>query len=119
VLVGGVWAVERCFDLPPSAFRPAPRVDSTVTAWRRAGTDPGEEHLRRLRRCLAMCFAQRRRTLRNNLRSAVGDPALLEHLLATAGIDGNLRPEAVPAESYRRLAELLPRAPTRDHDALV
>lgn len=62
--------VERLFTVPPSAFVPPPKVDSAVvrlvphTASRAVATDP--EHLAQL---VGRCFQQRRKTLRNCLRS--------------------------------------------------
>ncbi|HKQ62822.1 MAG TPA: hypothetical protein VJS92_16135, partial [Candidatus Polarisedimenticolaceae bacterium] len=59
---------------------------------------------RRLRACLAASFAQRRRTLANNLRSVWPDPGELRRRLERAGLDGALRAEQVPPEGFRRLA---------------
>lgn len=109
VLCGETYEVRRLFDLPPAAFRPRPKVDSTVTAWRRkplSALSPEQE--RRLSDCLAACFAQRRKTLRNNLRSRLRSDEAAEELLAAAGLDGSLRAEAVPPDGFRRLADLWP-----------
>jgi 16S rRNA (adenine1518-N6/adenine1519-N6)-dimethyltransferase len=109
VLAGAAYRIERLFDLPPGAFFPAPRVDSTVTRWvprEDRALEPEEE--RALRACLAACFAMRRRTLFNNLRAALRDPARAAELLERAGIDGARRAEEVDAQTYRRLAALWP-----------
>jgi len=109
VLVGEVYEVRRVFDLPGSAFRPRPRVVSTVTAWRRRGEAAvDDEILRRLRVCLGACFARRRKTLRNNLRATLGDEASAELLLLRSDLDGTLRPEAVDPAGFRRLAAAWP-----------
>jgi 16S rRNA (adenine1518-N6/adenine1519-N6)-dimethyltransferase len=99
VLVGEAYVVERLFDLPPTAFRPPPTVRSTVTRWTPRPDAFASLSEQALRAALRAGFAQRRRTLRNNV-----DPALLER----AGIDGGLRAEAVPGEGWRRLARLWP-----------
>jgi 16S rRNA (adenine1518-N6/adenine1519-N6)-dimethyltransferase len=59
-----------------------------------------------LRACLRASFGHRRRTLFNNLRSALdGDERTVALLLRRADLDGSLRPEAIPPEGYRRLAD--------------
>jgi 16S rRNA (adenine1518-N6/adenine1519-N6)-dimethyltransferase len=63
--------VERLFDLPPSAFSPPPEVNSTVLRLHFAprfaelGVDPEG-----FDRFLKQSFAQKRKTLENNLRAA-------------------------------------------------
>jgi 16S rRNA (adenine1518-N6/adenine1519-N6)-dimethyltransferase len=110
VLVGSAFEVERLFDLGPRAFRPPPAVDSTVVRLRaRCHGGAGAPHDPRLPACLAACFARRRRTLRNNVRAALGDDPAAEALLEAAGLDGGSRPETVPPEGYARLAALWPR----------
>jgi 16S rRNA (adenine1518-N6/adenine1519-N6)-dimethyltransferase len=110
VLVGEAFRVERLFDLPPSAFRPAPKVRSSVLRWTRRdapGFGPAEEEA--LRACLRSCFAHRRQTLSRNLRAALpGREKEARSLLDAAGIDGGLRAEAVPPDGFRRLAALWP-----------
>ncbi len=109
VLCGETYEVRRLFDLPPAAFRPRPKVDSTVTAWRRKPLSAlTSEQERRLSDCLAVCFAQRRKTLRNNLRWRLRSDQAVEELLAAAGLDGSVRAEAVPPDGFRRLADAWP-----------
>jgi 16S rRNA (adenine1518-N6/adenine1519-N6)-dimethyltransferase len=105
ILAGMAYHIEVLFDLPPRAFAPPPQVVSSVTRWsvRRSSPFDGDEE-RQLRSVLAVCFARRRRTLRNNLRSRLADDARVDRLLADAGIDGGLRAEAVSPSGFRRLA---------------
>ncbi len=104
VLAGLTFSVSRLFDLPFSAFRPRPRVVSTVTLWKPDRSFVVEEGLEaKLRSCLAASFARRRRTLRNNLRKALGRAAA-DEVLEAAEIEGSLRAEALPPESFLRLA---------------
>jgi 16S rRNA (adenine1518-N6/adenine1519-N6)-dimethyltransferase len=107
ILTGAAYRVERLFDLAPGAFRPRPKVVSSVTRWEpRPREDLPEAVELALRACLKASFARRRRTLFNNLRAALdGDEVRVAALLHNARIDGSLRPEAVPPEGYRRLAE--------------
>lgn len=106
VLTRRAFEVRCLFDLPPGAFRPAPRVWSTVTAWVRRAEDGFDEAAeRRLRRCLRVAFTRRRRTLHNNLRAVQPDTARVARLLAVTGVDGTLRPEGVTPAEYDRLAQ--------------
>jgi len=107
VLTGFAYSVERLFDLGPGAFRPKPKVVSTVTRWRPRRSDPLPETLEvSLRACLKASFGHRRQTLRNNLRAALaGSDRAVDAVLDRAALDGALRPEAVAPDGYRRLAE--------------
>jgi 16S rRNA (adenine1518-N6/adenine1519-N6)-dimethyltransferase len=107
VLAGQAYEVVPLFDLPPGAFRPRPKVTSTVTSWRPRGVNGLDHSLERdLRACLAASFAHRRQTLRNNLRAARGSARAADELLEGAGIDGSLRAEMVPPDGFLRLARL-------------
>jgi 16S rRNA (adenine1518-N6/adenine1519-N6)-dimethyltransferase len=107
VLAGEAYLVTRLFDLPPDAFRPRPKVTSTVTHWqpRRDGMLDGKLE-KGLRACLASSFARRRQTLRNNLRAALGSAQAADDLLDAAELDGSLRAEAVPPAGFLRMARL-------------
>jgi 16S rRNA (adenine1518-N6/adenine1519-N6)-dimethyltransferase len=105
ILAAQAFEIRRLFDLPPAAFRPAPRVVSTVTLWRpRPAGHLDARGEARLRHCLAACFARRRRTVRNNLRTALGNDERVAAALDAAGIDGELRAEQLPPEAFLRLA---------------
>jgi 16S rRNA A1518/A1519 N6-dimethyltransferase RsmA/KsgA/DIM1 with predicted DNA glycosylase/AP lyase activity len=54
---------------------------------------------------LARCFEQKRKTLRNNLRSVVG--ARAEALLAAAGLASNVRAEQLTLEQFAVLFRML------------
>ncbi len=106
VLTKLVYHVEALFDLPPRAFAPRPRVVSCVTRWRRRGGRALEpERERNLRAVLAVCFARRRRTLRNNLRAALRDDQRVEHLLAAIETPGDLRAEALEPAVFLQMAD--------------
>jgi 16S rRNA (adenine1518-N6/adenine1519-N6)-dimethyltransferase len=111
VLAGLTYCVEQLFDLRPGAFRPRPKVDSTVTRWHTREV-PGfdEQSESALRACLAASFGRRRQTLRNNLRSALRSSELAEKLLESAELDGSLRAEAISPEAFVRLAHHWPGA---------
>jgi 16S rRNA (adenine1518-N6/adenine1519-N6)-dimethyltransferase len=100
--------VELLFTLPPSAFSPPPKVHSAVFRWRFAprfaefGVDE-TGFLRFLRRA----FAQKRKTLANNLRAAGVAPSQASAAMARASIAPQARAEAVPLEALAALAREL------------
>jgi 16S rRNA (adenine1518-N6/adenine1519-N6)-dimethyltransferase len=101
--------VEQLFTLPPSSFSPPPQVHSTVIRWRFAPRfaelDVQEGGFLRF---LRQAFAQKRKTLANNLRAAGIAPATAAAALAQAGIDAQARAEAVPIEALAALWRGLP-----------
>jgi 16S rRNA (adenine1518-N6/adenine1519-N6)-dimethyltransferase len=94
--------MEKLLDVPPEAFDPAPKVDSAIVRMTPRPIDPAVQDLAVLARLVAQAFAQRRKTLRNNLRDVVTDAQF-----ATLGIDPTQRPEQLPVSAYVALANLL------------
>jgi len=96
--------VEPLFTLPPSAFSPAPKVHSTVFRWRFAprfaqlGVDEAG-----FLRFLRQAFAQKRKTLANNLRAGGVSPIAAETALALARIEPKTRAEALSLEALAGL----------------
>jgi 16S rRNA (adenine1518-N6/adenine1519-N6)-dimethyltransferase len=95
---------QQLFTLPPSAFTPPPDVHSTVFRWRFASrfAELGVEEASFLR-FVRQCFAQKRKTLANNLRAAGVPPAAATAALAQAAIAPQARAEALPVESFATL----------------
>jgi 16S rRNA (adenine1518-N6/adenine1519-N6)-dimethyltransferase len=95
---------EKLFTLPPESFSPPPDVHSTVFRWRFAprfvelGLDEAS-FLPFVRKA----FAQKRKTLANNLRAAGIVPAAAAAALAHAAIDPQARAEALPIEALAAL----------------
>ena len=95
---------EKLFTLPPESFSPPPDVHSTVFRWRFAprfvelGLDESS-FLPFVRKA----FAQKRKTLANNLRAAGIAPADAVAALAQAAIDPQARAEALPLEALAAL----------------
>ncbi len=96
--------VEQLFTLPPSAFLPPPQVHSTVIRWRFSPrfAELGVQEAGFLR-FLRQAFAQKRKTLANNLRAAGVAPAAAAAALAQSGINARARAEAVPIEGLAAL----------------
>lgn len=96
VLTG--WRAEShiLFDIAPSAFVPPPKVTSSVVRIVPRKT-PLACDRRLLERVTEAAFGQRRKMLRQSLKSLGVDPALL---LETTGIDPTERAEQIPVEGF-------------------
>ncbi|MGH9942339.1 MAG: 16S rRNA (adenine(1518)-N(6)/adenine(1519)-N(6))-dimethyltransferase RsmA [Pyrinomonadaceae bacterium] len=113
VLVEAYCEAEHLFDVPPTAFRPAPKVWSALVRLRvrqqwPAGEAPDESVLWAL---VSAGFSQRRKTIFNNLRQAGGALGPLvegaggaAELLAQAGVDPQRRAETLTLAEWSRLA---------------
>lgn len=108
VLVQSHGPVEPLFTLPPGAFSPPPQVHSTVFRWRFAPRfkELGVEQAGFLR-FVGQAFAQKRKTLANNLRAAGFAPEFAYEALAQAGIDLKARAESLPIEFLAALCRVL------------
>jgi len=95
---------QRLFTLPPGAFSPPPEVHSTVFRWRFAPrfTELGVEEASFLP-FVRQAFAQKRKTLANNLRAAGFAPAVIAAALAGAAINPQVRAEALPIDALAAL----------------
>ena len=102
VLAGWRSAARILFDVNPSAFVPAPKVTSSVVQ-----LVPKEMPLacdaNMLSRITASAFGQRRKMLRQSLRTLGLDPL---PLLVEAEIEPTKRAEEIPVEGFVRLANL-------------
>lgn len=104
--------VEKLLTLPPDAFSPPPEVHSTVLRWTfqprytQLGVEPGP-----FTDFLRHCFAQKRKTLVNNLRAAGWSPAPIAAAFIAAGIPPNARAEALSAAQLAAVWKHLPPPP--------
>jgi 16S rRNA (adenine1518-N6/adenine1519-N6)-dimethyltransferase len=88
------------FDVAPSAFVPPPKVTSSVVRLvPRAAPEPCSREL--LERITEAAFGQRRKMLRQSLKSTGVDPAAL---LAAARIEPTRRAETVPVSGFVAMA---------------
>jgi 16S rRNA (adenine1518-N6/adenine1519-N6)-dimethyltransferase len=103
--------VERLVTLPPGAFRPAPKVHSTVVRLTFVPARVGADLYATFERMVRVMFMQRRKTLGNALRpfaDTVGRDA--GQALSAAGIDPRARPETLDLAALTRLAAVFGRA---------
>lgn len=96
--------VERLFTLPPGAFSPPPDVYSTVFRWRFAPrfAELGVEEKSFLGFVRGV-FAQKRKTLSNNLRAAGFGPVVIQAALTAESIPPQARAEALSLNELARL----------------
>ncbi|MFT6365986.1 MAG: 16S rRNA (adenine1518-N6/adenine1519-N6)-dimethyltransferase [Halioglobus sp.] len=94
--------IESLFEVPPSAFTPAPKVQSAIVRMvpRQNSQWPDcDETL--LRKIVQASFAQRRKTLRNNLKGLI-DAGALEAI----GIDPSARAETLELHQFIEIANI-------------
>ncbi|MBU6283527.1 ribosomal RNA small subunit methyltransferase A [bacterium] len=94
------------FDVPPRCFAPPPKVDSAVVRLDvlvAPRADVADEVL--FRRVVRGAFSQRRKTLRNSLRGAFGEP-VARLLLERSGIDPGRRAEELDLREFAGLARV-------------
>jgi 16S rRNA (adenine1518-N6/adenine1519-N6)-dimethyltransferase len=96
------------FNVARTCFLPPPRVDSAVLRLVRHPVSADPVLLATAVRVADAAFAQRRKTLRNSLKAALGiDADVLDRVLATADIDGSVRAETLAVADFVSLAEAL------------
>lgn len=96
------------FSVARGCFLPPPRVDSTVLRLERHPLVEDPVLLTAAARVADAAFAQRRKTVRNSLRAALGTSAeAVDAALFSAGIDGGVRAETLEPEAFVELARHL------------
>ena len=101
VLAGWRTEARILFDVGPEAFTPPPKVTSSVIQIRPRAT-PIDVKLEKLEAVTAAAFGQRRKMLRQSVKSLGG-----ERILNAAGIDPQRRAETLSVEEFCRLAALV------------
>jgi 16S rRNA (adenine1518-N6/adenine1519-N6)-dimethyltransferase len=97
------WVIDSLFDVPPTAFRPQPKVWSSVVRMTPYVTPPHRASNEPLfADVVAHAFGQRRKTLRNALRKLV-EAGELEQL----GIEPGARGETLGVPEFVRIANFL------------
>jgi 16S rRNA (adenine1518-N6/adenine1519-N6)-dimethyltransferase len=104
VLAQWLCRVRPLFDVPARAFTPPPKVVSTVVGLEPLPAPAQEARLADLERVTAAAFGQRRKMLRQSLKSLGGEP---RDLLDAAGIDETARAEALAVADFCALARAL------------
>lgn len=117
VLVEAYARVEKLFDVPPTAFRPVPKVWSSVVRFDIKANNlatSAAEHETLLWQIVSQCFLQKRKTILNNLKNA--QPVLLtlieaagtpNQILELAAIEPSRRPETLTLNEWIKLVQVI------------
>ena len=100
ILVGWRPEAKILFDLPPSAFTPAPKVTSSVVQITPKSPMIDGLDVKKLGRLTEMTFGQRRKMLRASLKPLKLEDGFLE----TLGINPQARPETLEIRDFCQLA---------------
>lgn len=104
VIVQSLAEPRRLFDIPPGAFRPRPKVTSTLLRLKPRPLDAPDRARIALRIAAARrAFGQPRKQLAN----ALGAPAGIAASLEERGIDSKRRPETLSLEEWDAVADAL------------
>lgn len=103
IMVQYYCAVEDLFDVPPTSFDPAPKVDSAIVR-----LIPHKElpyianNIKTLETLVNVSFQQRRKTLRNSLKQLLNTEQM-----ESLPVDLSLRPEEISLPEYVAMSNLL------------
>jgi 16S rRNA (adenine1518-N6/adenine1519-N6)-dimethyltransferase len=92
------------FDVPPTVFFPQPKVFSSIVSIVPYPKPKYDVDLDKLKNITRAAFSQRRKSIRNSLKSILGDR--VEEVLNKLNIDSNLRAENLTVEQFCQLANL-------------
>lgn len=101
VLLQAWYDIEYLFTVDEHVFNPPPKVKSGVIRLRRNGVKTLDCDEKRLKAVVKTSFGQRRKTLRNSLRSMARRPEVLQKEIF------NKRPEQLSVAEFVRLTNLL------------
>ena len=102
VMVENAFETEYLFDVPPQAFQPVPKVWSAVVRLTPKISDFADS--RAFRRVVSASFAQKRKTILNNLKPVFDNAT---EILLKSGIDPKRRAETLTLDEWRTLANIV------------
>lgn len=102
VMIQACFEVRTLIDVPPEAFEPPPKVQSAVIRLVPHAVQPSPSELASLEAIARLAFANKRKTLRNNLKKHISDAQFAE-----LGIDPGARAETLGLPQFFALAKLL------------
>ncbi len=111
VLVEAYFKIQKLFDVPPTAFRPVPKVWSSAARFTvKSEKEIGIKNERLFREFISLGFKQKRKTILNNLKNSSGflyksvaDKADLASDLEKLNIDPKRRAETLTLDEWRKL----------------
>lgn len=102
--------VELALEVNHRSFMPQPKVDSSVVVLTPLAEKPAIADRKHFNWVVKMCFAQRRKTLNNNLKKLVPDATQREKLISSLDLDPKIRPEKLTISQFISLAQAIPMA---------
>lgn len=100
VLMKAFYDGEEVVKVPPTAFDPPPKVDSSVIKLTRNSVEKLDCDERLFKQVVKLAFNQRRKMIRNSLRGFVRQPELMEQEIFTR------RPEQLSLEDFISLTQM-------------
>ncbi|MEO1622081.1 MAG: 16S rRNA (adenine(1518)-N(6)/adenine(1519)-N(6))-dimethyltransferase RsmA [Cyanobacteria bacterium J06632_3] len=97
---------EEICPVPPSAFKPAPKVESAVIRLKPRPFPTPAQDPARLSQIVKLGFAQKRKMLRNNLQSLI-DRDTLSQILETLAINPQTRAEGLSVTNWVNLSDAI------------
>jgi 16S rRNA (adenine1518-N6/adenine1519-N6)-dimethyltransferase len=105
VITARCGTVSHALTVPPACFYPAPSIFSAVLRIAMRSTPLTDHNYKYYCRVVRMAFAQRRKTLWNNLRSSGMAVGCLQEVFALSGIDSVRRAETLSCEEFTGLTK--------------
>lgn len=96
--------VNLALQVSHNSFMPRPKVDSSVVVLTPLKDKPVIGNRQHFVWVVKMCFAQRRKTLNNNLKTLVPDNTTREALIKELGVDPRIRPEDLTIKQFIKIA---------------
>lgn len=91
-----------------TSFIPRPKVDSSVVVLKPLLEKPNIGNTKHFNRVVKMCFAQRRKTLNNNLKNLVPNKQKRDQIIALLGVDPRIRPEQLTIKQFIQISSKIP-----------
>ena len=104
------WKIEELMTVPASAFKPKPKVDSTVLSFIPHIKPPVDSDPEKLFSLVRAAFTQKRRTLKNNLKNLYSQESI-DDAFSAAKLDEKARAETVSLEQFATISKLLVPSP--------
>lgn len=102
-----LYDVKKLFNVPRTAFNPAPNVDSAIVSFTVHKKNKSIDNEEKFFELVKACFKQRRKTLYNNLREYFDSSDLAKEVLTKAEIALETRAEMLNLDEYIRLYEAM------------
>jgi len=104
VLTRMFYSISKLFDIPPGCFTPKPKVVSTVLRLLPEPVLKPDFDYARFREFIYPCFAQKRKTLANSMKSSGGyDKSIVEKSLVSLGKSPDIRAEQLSGDELLAL----------------